>query len=175
MKKLTTATVVSRKSTVVSQQSSGVKRPPCCEAGKSKITGRVILLSLLTAYCLLPTAYCFAQTAYIPNWGDNTLSVINITTNTVVDTIIVGSSPFGVSVSSDGSKVYITNQDDNTVSVINTATKTVSATISVGSYPTGVSVSPNGSKVYVANEVSHTVSVINSASKCCFGYNSSWY
>ena len=40
---------------------------------------------------------------------DNTVSVINTATNTVSATITVGTDPYGVSVSPDGSKVYVAN------------------------------------------------------------------
>ncbi|MGD0711423.1 MAG: beta-propeller fold lactonase family protein [Bacteroidales bacterium] len=101
-----------------------------------------------------------AQTAYITNYLSHSVSIINVATNTVLDSIEVGSHPNGVSVSPDSSKVYITDGSDS-VSVINTATNTVTATITVGSGPQGISVSPDGSKVYVANYGANTVSVIN--------------
>ncbi|SFE33447.1 YVTN family beta-propeller repeat protein [Spirosoma endophyticum] len=101
--------------------------------------------------------------AYIANQGSGTVSVINTATNQVVSTIGVGSSPYGVSVSPDGSRVYVANQLSNNVSVINTATNQVVATIGVGVRPTGVSMSPDGSRVYVANQLSDNVSVINTA------------
>lgn len=103
-----------------------------------------------------------AQTAYITNGDDNTVSVINVATNTVLKTIPVGTHPKGVSVSPDGTKVYIANSGNNTVTVINTATNTVSATIPIGTYPEGIAISPDGSKVYVANDT-NKVSVINTA------------
>jgi YVTN family beta-propeller protein len=78
--------------------------------------------------------------------------------------IPVGSEPWGVAVSPNGSKVYVGNQNSNDVSVIDTATNTVVATIPVGSFPAGIAVTPDGSKVYVANNVgSNTVSVIDTA------------
>ncbi len=108
--------------------------------------------------------------AYIANYGSvtsfplsNTVTVINTNTNTVTATITVGSNPFGVSASSDGTKVYVTNYGANSVSVINTATNTVVNTIGVGSQPMGLVVSPDGSRVYVANQLSNTLSVINTA------------
>ena len=106
---------------------------------------------------------------YVGNYGDNSVSVINTASNTVLTTISVGNNPWGISVSPNGSNVYVANQGNisapnNTVSVINTATSTVSATITVGTFPRGVSVSPDGNKVYVANEGDGTVSVINTAS-----------
>ncbi len=90
---------------------------------------------LFTLSLMLAAQFCGAQTAYITNYGDNTVSVINVATNTVIDTIAVGRNPYAVSVSADGSKVYVTNLRDSTVSVINTATNTVTDTIKVGSHP----------------------------------------
>lgn len=101
--------------------------------------------------------------AYIANFNSSTVSVINTVTNTVIATIPVGTSPRGVGISSDGSRVYVANRDSQNVSVINTATNTVIATIPVGNAPQGVSVSPDGSRVYVANQGSNNVSVINTA------------
>jgi DNA-binding beta-propeller fold protein YncE len=45
--------------------------------------------------------------------------VIDTATNTVIGSpITVGTIPYGVAVTRDGSKVYVANEDDNTVSVI---------------------------------------------------------
>ena len=95
------------------------------------------------------------------NYASNTVSVIDIATNTVTATVDVGTCPGGVAVSPDGSKVYITNEYSSNVSVIDTATNSVIATVDVGNSLWGVAVSPDGSKVYVANENSSTVSVID--------------
>ena len=40
-----------------------------------------------------------AQTAYITNEFDSTVTVINVAANAVIDSITVGSGPYGVSVS----------------------------------------------------------------------------
>ncbi len=61
--------------------------------------------------------------------------MINTATNTVTATVGVGTNPFGVSVSPDGSKVYVANFGSTSVSVINTATNIVTATVTVGSRP----------------------------------------
>ncbi len=92
------------------------------------------------------------------------MSVINTTSNTVVATVDVGFSPFGVSVSPDGTKAYVVSANGDNVSVINTTSNTVVATVAVGSNPVGVSVSPDGTKAYVANFFSDNVSVINTIS-----------
>src|SRR5262252_5455382 len=105
----------------------------------------------LMLVCLLAPASTRAQNAYITNRNSNTVSVIDTVTNTVIATIPVGLSPFGVTVSLDGSKVYFVNSNTNTVSVIDTAMNTViGSPIPVGLTPVGVAVTPDGSKVYVA-------------------------
>ncbi|HRN30242.1 MAG TPA: hypothetical protein PK890_11160, partial [Terrimesophilobacter sp.] len=43
-------------------------------------------------------------TAYVPNEGDNTVSVINVATRSVVDTIAVGTQPEWVAFSPDGAR-----------------------------------------------------------------------
>jgi YVTN family beta-propeller protein/parallel beta-helix repeat protein len=101
--------------------------------------------------------------AYITNYFNNTVSVIDTATNNVVDTVNVGSNPFGVAVSPDGTNVYITNLGSGNVSVIDAATNNVIATVNAGKRPYGIAVSPEGSKVYVTNEYSGTVSVIDIA------------
>jgi YVTN family beta-propeller protein len=121
---------------------------------------KLLLISVLFTFSFsLSTFNCAAQTAYITNYNDNTVSVINVETNTIVDLIPVQSGPWSVAASPDGSKVFISNIGSNIVSVINTATDTIMATISVGS--DGISVSPDGSKVYVTYGFANSVSVIN--------------
>jgi len=101
--------------------------------------------------------------AYIGNGASGVISVINTTTNTVVQTIPTSDGPYGIAVSPDETRVYITFQNTNIVSVINTTTNAVVATIPVGTNPIGVAVSPDGQTVYVTNEFGNSVSVINTA------------
>ncbi len=103
-----------------------------------------------------------AGLAYIPG-SNNSISVINLATNTVAATIqgsAIGAS-IGASVSPDGSRVYTTNVNSGNVSVINAHTNTIIATIPVQVNPYIPLVSPDGSRVYVTNSVSNTLSVIN--------------
>jgi len=58
----------------------------------------------------------------------NTVSVIDIATDTVIATVNVGNGLHGIAVNSVGTKVYVTNRDSNTVSVIDTSTNMVTAT-----------------------------------------------
>jgi len=99
--------------------------------------------------------------AYVTNRGDNNVSVIDTSTDTVVSTIAVGTGPYGVGVSPTGTRAYIANHDSGSVSVIDTDTNTVVATVAVGISPYGVVVNPTGTMAYVANGGSNTVSVID--------------
>jgi len=102
--------------------------------------------------------------AYVTNSGSNSVSVIAVATNTVVQTIPVGAAPRWVAVSPNSSLAYVSNSGSGTVSVISVASNTVTATIPVGSSPFGVAFTPDSSLAYVANSASNTVSVIATAS-----------
>jgi len=78
--------------------------------------------------------------------GDNNVSVIDTTTNTVTATVDTKDWPSGVAVKPDGTKVYVTNYSNGTVSVINTTNNTITAQAPVGSFPLGVAISPDGTK-----------------------------
>jgi YVTN family beta-propeller protein len=101
--------------------------------------------------------------AYITNLESNNVSVIDTATDTVKATVNVGTEPFGVAVSSDGTRVYVTNCMGNSVSVIDATKNKLIGTVRVGSYPEGVAVNPDGTKVYVVNAASNTISVIDTA------------
>lgn len=56
---------------------------------------------------------------YVTNQGDDSVSVIDTTTNQVIDTIKVGDFPTGIAYDIIHERMYVTNQDDSTISVIN--------------------------------------------------------
>jgi YVTN family beta-propeller protein len=102
--------------------------------------------------------------AYVTsNSLDTTISVIDTSTNTVVATPTVGTSPFGVAITPNGAFAYVANFASDDVSVLATASNTVVNTVPVGSNPKGVAVTPDGTFVYVANSSINTVSVISTA------------
>ena len=75
---------------------------------------------------------------YVTNGNDDTVSVIDTASNTVLTTVGVGALPFGVAITPDGTRAYVTNGDDNTVSVIDTASNTVLTTVAGQRLPLGV-------------------------------------
>jgi len=77
--------------------------------------------------------------AYVALALDNNVAVIDTSLNQVVDTIPVGDTPVGVSITSNGALVYVTNFQGASVSVIDTITNTVIDTIAVGNGPYSLS------------------------------------
>ncbi len=117
---------------------------------------------------------------YVANTGSGTVSVINTSSDALVDvnpatwwavdSIAVGSSPTGLAVSPDGTRLYVANKGSGTVSVINTANYGVTKTITAGTQPTSVAVSPDNKSVYVTNIGSSTVTVIDATSAATNAY-----
>ena len=105
--------------------------------------------------------------AYVTNLGSNNVSVIDTSTNTVVSTITVGTSPWGIAITPNGLYAYVTNLGSGNVLVINTSTNTVVSTISVGASPTSVAITPNGLYAYVT--YSGNVSVIDTSTNTVVG------
>lgn len=106
---------------------------------------------------------------YVANWGSDTVSVIDASSNTVITTINVGDGPGGVGANTATGKVYVANNRDGTVSVINSLTDTETGTINIiGSStafePFAVGINVNTNKVYVTQfYVSDYIEVINGA------------
>ena len=99
---------------------------------------------------------------YVTNSDDNTVSVIDTTTNTVIDTIPIGVVPFGIAYDHINQRIYVTNFGDGTVSIIDTTTNTVDLTpIMVGSGPYDIAYDRDNQRMYVTNSGDGTVSVID--------------
>ena len=91
------------------------------------------------------------------------VAVIDTATNTVENTISVGTAPRGMAVTHDGGYVLVANMISDNVSVINTATQAVSATLGTGNNPESVATHPCQDLAYVAASYSGEVYVIDTA------------
>jgi YVTN family beta-propeller protein len=99
---------------------------------------------------------------YVTNRGSDTVSVINGTTNALVDEISVDAvAPSGIVYNAANNYIYVTNMGSNTVSVLNGTTNTIVANIPVGLGPNGIAYNQNNGDVYVANSINGTISVID--------------
>ena len=91
---------------------------------------------------------------YVSNVDDDTISVIDPATNTVIQTISVGNEPRDLASTPSGDRIYVPNRHSDDVSVISTATNTVSATIADASFdePYAAAVTSDGTEVWVVNK-----------------------
>src|SRR5262245_54825693 len=98
---------------------------------------RVVMFALL--FACFGAGVSLAQTrAYVTNQNDNTVSVIDTATNSIIATVPVGSGPAAVAVTPNGRFAYVVNQLSNNVSVISAANNTVVATVPVATFPSGI-------------------------------------
>jgi YVTN family beta-propeller protein len=107
-----------------------------------------------------------APIAYVANINKQVVPV-DTSTNTAGSPIAVGSNPWEIAITPDGTTAYVANGGDNTVTPIDTATNAPETAISLGRSPFGVAITPDGRFVYVTttNEGSGTVTPIDTASK----------
>ena len=102
--------------------------------------------------------------AYIPNNNNSSISIINTSTDQIINTIHTY-NPFGLSVNPNNNEVYATSTQHTTITCINSITNTATDSFLVGKTPIGICTSPDGKTVYVANKTNNNVSVISTASK----------
>ncbi len=129
----------------------------------------IFILFGLGAYSTIAAA----PFAYIPNSGNNNVSVIDTATTppSIVATILAGTNPRGVAsvVKTSETFTYITNFGSDNVSVIRTFRDTLTDKVAfekvrdirVGRNPYGIAVDPTGTFAYVTNFFDGTVSKID--------------
>ena len=82
----------------------------------------------------------------------------------MVATVGVGTCPYGVAITPDGTRAYVTNFCSNSVSVIDTRATRWLPRSGLGRVSRGVAITPDGTRAYVTNPGSNSVSVIDTAS-----------
>lgn len=103
--------------------------------------------------------------AYVNNYGSaagvgsgngNTISVVDLKTSTIIDTITVDQAPAALAISHDGHYVYVVNYVDGnpgtgTMQVIRTADNSIVSTTTGFSGPFDIAVKHDGKYAYVTN------------------------
>ena len=100
---------------------------------------------------------------YIPNGGDDTVTVFDGASRAVIGTVPVGALPCAIGINPRTNRVYVANVNSNDVSVIDTATNAVVATVPAGANPCAVTTVPAVNRVFVGNYTDATVTVIDGA------------
>jgi YVTN family beta-propeller protein len=88
--------------------------------------------------------------AYVANGSDNTVSVIDPATKSVIATLPVGEEPVGAWVGYDG-RMYVDNEHGKTITVINVADETITQTIDLGFMPGSAAHNPSRNELWVTD------------------------
>jgi YVTN family beta-propeller protein len=103
------------------------------------------------------------ETAYVADYSANQISVVDLATQAVTDTIQLtgGYHPMSIAITPDGSTAYVTDNGTDLVTQISLSNDTVQGAIQVGSGPYSIAITAGGSTAYTANYGSESVSVID--------------
>lgn len=102
------------------------------------------------------------QLLYIAESNTRCVLKMDLSTNSVIDTIELRRVPNGLVLSDDGSRLYAAcGEFDGTVEIIDTASGKTIASVTAGHTPCSPVLSPDGSIIYVCNRFDNNVSVID--------------
>jgi YVTN family beta-propeller protein len=96
---------------------------------------------------------------YAVNTGSDSVSVIDVTSNSIVATIGVHHRPYFIAVAPDGQRAYVPNSGSNTVSVLDLDLRREIAAAATGEGPGVARVSPDNRTLVVTNAHSGSVSI----------------
>lgn len=120
---------------------------------------------IVAGLAIAVAARCEATTfAYVANFDDDTVSVVDVDTNTFVRSVVVGDGPSGLAVHPFRPQVYVGNAATapGSLSVIDTLTRTVSGHASLPTFGS-LAVHPGGTRLYVATFPTDSLLVIDTA------------
>jgi len=98
---------------------------------------------------------------YVSNIGSDSVSVIDLDTETVTATFSVGGDPEGIAVHEDTGDIYVANQGDDSLSIYDDESYEKKFELALGNNPIRVVVSPDGQYVLVPNRLSDDLSIID--------------
>jgi len=109
------------------------------------------------------------STAFVSNWGDASISVIDLVADREVARIAVGSHPTAMQLSPDGATLYVADANSDDVSVVDVAQRSVRETIDLapypgapaGSTPNGLALSDDGTTLFVVNANNNDVAMVD--------------
>lgn len=104
--------------------------------------------------------------AYVTNENSNMVSIIDRSSDRVVDVLEVGRQPKGIVVAPDSSRAFIVNSGSNNLTILDIKNNTVlhTANLESAASPSDIAIHPNGRILYIANTALNSVSVIDATS-----------
>ena len=144
----------------VASQVQGSAALVIVDLSSRSVVGRVALDKVPRALNFSPDG----KQLYFTEAGAGAVQVLQPTTNTIVDQILVGASPHHPLFVGSGNTALVVVQGPGQVAVIDARSRAVTA-VPVGQMPHWIAASSDGGFAYVTNENSNDVSVISIDSK----------
>lgn len=117
-----------------------------------------IILGAIGGQCIT-SGYGYIWVTLFGAGQNTTVAVINPNTMNVVNTVTVGSGPYGIT---DGfGYIWVCNTSSSTISVINPTTMLVTQTIAIGNSSTPLGIVSGYGYIWVTNDTTFTISVID--------------
>lgn len=137
-------------------------------------TGAIVATTAVGKLPQFPAITPDGTSVLVPNYGSDSVSVVDTTNATVRDTIAVGPGPVTVAVAPDGERAYVTNlgswratelprAGDDTVTPIDITTMRSLAPIKVGPSPFGAAVTPDGRRLVISLNRAHALVTVDTA------------
>jgi PQQ-dependent catabolism-associated beta-propeller protein len=122
------------------------------------LAGATLASALL---CAGPAA---AYRIFVSNEKDDTITVLDGASLSILKTVDVGARPRGIVLSHDGKSLYICTSDADHIEVLDLASLTVTRVLPSNPDPEYMAMTHDGKTLYVANEDNSQVSVLDIAS-----------
>jgi YVTN family beta-propeller protein len=115
---------------------------------------------------------------YVSSSSRDSVSVLDVATNTIEADVPVGSFPRGVTVHPDGTRVYVPTSGGNLVSVIDTATNALIRSVLVGAEPVDLAIGPGRgvlNHLVTLTAISSTFATSSDTSGCPVGSSATFH
>jgi YVTN family beta-propeller protein len=97
----------------------------------------------------------------VTNWGDDSVSLINVVSGQVLSTIAVGHKPYDIKIDPTGRFAYVSDSGGSEISVIDIQANLEAYRIPVGTSPRDLELFRSGKRAVVANSGDDTISVLD--------------
>lgn len=111
-----------------------------------------------------------APRAFVANYGDDTVSVIDLGIDREIKVLDVGDSPYGITVCGRVAPIVaVANSTASTVTLIDPASLEIVGRVPVGKGPEHVACSPDGTRLYVTSPYDLTITVVDPRQRAVIG------
>ena len=98
---------------------------------------------------------------YVANRGSRSVSVIDGSNNTLLDTVVVGTEPVAMLFNPSNTDMYVGNVVSNSISILNSENNTLASATDVNSLPLALEFNPSNKAVYVTGTLTGTDGLVS--------------